>query len=68
MKEVNKIIRYLLRNFGFKGGRYLISSRSINELIELTKINKDNLPGNFHNLVRSRWKKTIKTRSMDTST
>ena len=59
-KEVNKIIRYLLGRFGFNGGRYLISDRSIDELIGLTKISKSSLPDDFHDLVRTRWKRIVK--------
>ena len=59
-KKIDKITRYLLNCFGFNGGRYLILNKSIDELIELTEINKNNLPNNFYDLVRDRWKEIIK--------
>lgn len=59
-RKVNKIIKYLLERFGFNGGRYLVLDESIGELVDLIKVDKSNLPDNFYDLVRNRWKEIIK--------
>ena len=59
MSIEEKLIKYVLRNFGLKGGRFLILDKSIDELVELAGLTTDSIPTNFYDSVRDKWASLI---------
>ena len=54
------LIKYVLKKFGLKGGRFIILDKDINELVEVAGLDKGNIPADFYNSVRDRWASMVK--------
>ena len=52
--DVDRVIHYLLSNFGYKGGRYLLLDHQIDELAQV--VNVPTPSKEFYSVLRERWK------------